>query len=129
MDQDQAFAKIFNVFATECPSRASFEHIFSRWGLLTLAKLTEKPIRFGALRRAISGISEKMLSQTLQALEAEGLVQRDEWPGLPPHVEYRLTPSGSKISEKVGELIQALYVELGKAMLSKSDLPMEFKNS
>ena len=105
-------APTYNVFIAKCPSREAFEHIFSRWGLLTLGKLSGEPIRFNALRREIDGISEKMLSQTLRILEEEGFVLRKEWSGLPPKVEYRLSEAGLRLSKKVQELIQCFYGEL-----------------
>ncbi|MGL1890893.1 MAG: helix-turn-helix transcriptional regulator [Spirochaetaceae bacterium] len=106
-------SKPYNVFASRCPSRKTFENIFSRWGILVLVKLSEGPIRFGALRREIDGISEKMLSQTLKHLELEGLVNRKEWDEKPPRVEYSLTKPGIKLSKTMFQALQDLYEELG----------------
>lgn len=99
----------FDVFDGKCPSREVLEHVTSRWGSLTLAALSPEPARFGELRRCVDGVSEKMLSQTLKALEADGLVDRDVQSNLPPHVEYRLTPSGEKVAAAVKDLIVSLY--------------------
>ena len=55
----------FDVFSPRCPSRQTLETVTGRWGSLTLAALADGPLRFGALRRGVAGISEKMLSQTL----------------------------------------------------------------
>jgi len=99
----------FDVMVTGCPSRAVMEHVTSRWGALALAALTSEPARFGELRRCIDGISEKMLSQTLKALEADGLVERRVQSTLPPHVDYALTPAGDKVAVAVKELIAAVY--------------------
>jgi DNA-binding HxlR family transcriptional regulator len=85
------------------------EHVTSRWGSLTLAALSPEPARFGELRRCVDGVSEKMLSQTLKALEADGLVDRHVHSTLPPHVEYRLTPAGEKVAAAVKDLILSLY--------------------
>lgn len=104
----------FDIFAPQCPSRRAFDHIFSRWGILVLARLTGNPMRFGELRRAIGGISEKMLSQTLKVLEREGLLDRQEWDEKPPRVEYSLTASGERISESIGSVIRNLYRELAE---------------
>jgi DNA-binding HxlR family transcriptional regulator len=102
----------YDVFEPLCPSRRAFERIFSRWGILVLARLTEKPTRFGAIKRAIGGISERMLAQTLKALEEEGLVDRREWNEKPPRVEYSLTRSGAKLSHGIKKVIVDLYAEL-----------------
>jgi len=102
----------FDVFSPDCPSRHAFEQIFSRWGILTLARLTDEPVRFGTLRRAIGGISEKMLAQTLKVLEEQGLVSRQEWDEKPPRVEYNLTAAGQRIAQSIGGVIAELYAEL-----------------
>jgi DNA-binding HxlR family transcriptional regulator len=99
----------FDVLAEGCPSRAVLEHVTSRWGALTLAALTTEPARFGELRRCIDGISEKMLSQTLKSLEADGLVDRRVQSSLPPHVDYALTPAGEKVAQAVQVLIRSVY--------------------
>jgi len=102
----------YDVFNPDCPSRHAFDQIFSRWGILTLSRLTTEPVRFGALRRAIGGISERMLAQTLKVLEEEGLVLREEWEEKPPRVEYRLTEAGNRIAASLLGVIQELYSQL-----------------
>ncbi|SHK69404.1 transcriptional regulator, HxlR family [Pseudonocardia thermophila] len=94
-----------DVFDSDCPSRAVLDHVTSKWAVLVLAALTEGPARFSALRRRISGVSEKMLSQTLRTLEADGFVHREVAPTTPPQVTYRLTPLGEGIAERVTGLV------------------------
>ncbi len=84
----------FDVFSRRCPSRSTLEHATGRWGSLTLGALYEEGLRFNELRRRVDGVSEKMLSQTLHALERDGLVLREAQPVNPPRVDYELTPSG-----------------------------------
>jgi len=60
-----------NVFAAGCASRVVLDHITSKWGVLVIVALSENSLRWGELRRGIEGISEKMLAQTLRALEAD----------------------------------------------------------
>lgn len=84
-----------------CPSRGILEHVTSRWAVLILAALLDHTYRFSALRRTVGGVSEKMLAQTLQALERDGFVLRDAKPVIPPHVEYSLTPLGREAAEQV----------------------------
>lgn len=96
----------FDVFARDCPSRDTLEHVTGRWGGLTLGALYEDTLRFNQLRRRVDGVSEKMLSRTLQALERDGLVIRDARPTSPPHVEYRLTPFGRETAGRLLALIE-----------------------
>ncbi|WP_405587285.1 winged helix-turn-helix transcriptional regulator [Streptomyces sp. NBC_01092] len=92
-----------------CPHRLVLEHVTSRWGVLVLIQLQERPFRFSELRRAIGRVSEKMLTQTLQILERDGLVHRDAKPVIPPRVDYSLTDLGREAAEQVRAL--ALWTE------------------
>lgn len=87
-----------------CPYRLVLEHVTSRWGVLVLIELLERPYRFSELRRAIGRVSEKMLTQTLQTLERDGLVNRDAQPVIPPRVDYSLTDLGREAAEQVRAL-------------------------
>jgi DNA-binding HxlR family transcriptional regulator len=98
----------YNVFAKACPSRGTLEHVTGRWGALTLGALSEGSLRFNELRRRVDGVSEKMLSQTLQALERDGLVHREAQPTNPPRVDYELTPLGRGVAERLIGLIEFL---------------------
>ncbi|MET0268678.1 MAG: helix-turn-helix domain-containing protein [Duganella sp.] len=93
------------VLAAECPSRAVLGHITSRWGTLVLIVLLERTHRFSELRRAIGGVSEKMLAQTLDALAYDGLVLRVAQQVVPPHVEYSLTPLGREAALRLETLV------------------------
>ncbi|MFE1549381.1 winged helix-turn-helix transcriptional regulator [Streptomyces sp. NPDC058718] len=96
----------YDVFARACPSRGTLEHVTGRWGSLTLGALYDGTFRFNELRRRVDGVSEKMLSQTLHALERDGLVHREAQPTNPPRVDYRLTPLGREIAERLIGLIE-----------------------
>jgi DNA-binding HxlR family transcriptional regulator len=87
-----------------CPHRLVLEHVTSRWGVLVLIELLNRPYRFSELRRAIGRVSEKMLTQTLQTLERDGLVHRDAKPVIPPRVDYSLTDLGREAAEQVRAL-------------------------
>lgn len=97
---------VADVFARACSSRGILEHLTGRWGTLALAALAEGPFRFNALRRKVDGVSEKMLAQTLQALERDGFVHREAQPTIPPRVEYSLTPSGIEVAARLRDLIE-----------------------
>ncbi|WP_405907118.1 helix-turn-helix domain-containing protein [Streptomyces sp. NBC_00828] len=87
-----------------CPHRLVLEHVTSRWGVLVLIELNERSYRFSELRRAIGRVSEKMLTQTLQTLERDGLVHRDAKPVIPPRVDYSLTDLGHEAAQLVSAL-------------------------
>ncbi|MFE6484875.1 winged helix-turn-helix transcriptional regulator [Streptomyces sp. NPDC057757] len=87
-----------------CPYRLVLEHVTSRWGVLVLIELNERSYRFSELRRAIGRVSEKMLTQTLQTLERDGLVHRDAKPVIPPRVDYSLTDLGREAAGLVSAL-------------------------
>jgi DNA-binding HxlR family transcriptional regulator len=76
-----------------------------RWRTVILARLKEGMHRYGELRRSVPGISEKMLSQRLRELEADGLIARRDLDRVPPHVEYELTEEGRSLAP----VLQALY--------------------
>lgn len=88
-----------------CPSRVVLEHITSRWGVLVLSALETRTHRFSELRRHVGGVSEKMLAQTLRALEHDGLVNRHAFAEIPPRVEYTLTQRGNAAAGLVGQLV------------------------
>ena len=101
-----------NLFAAACPSREVLKHVTSRWGVLLLVALMAGTHRFSDLRRKIGGVSEKMLAQTLQWLEADGFVLRVSYPVVPPHVEYSLTPLGEEVALRVRDLADWIEVKL-----------------
>ena len=116
--------KIFpsGIFPSACPSRVLLDHITSKWGVLVLVSLTGRTLRWGELRRRVEGISEKMLAQTLQTLERDGLVHREARPVIPPHVEYRLTDLGADLLERLLPLV-IWAVEHGPEIVARWDEP------
>lgn len=109
-----------NVLAKECPSRGILQDVTSRWGVLILFSLLAGTHRFSELRNKITGVSEKMLSQTLQALEADGFVLRTAHPVIPPHVEYQLTESGIEVARRVEELVNWIELNIADILHSQS---------
>ena len=107
-----------NLMESDCPSRAVLRHLTSRWGVLVLIVLQSGTHRFSDLRRKIGGVSERMLAQTLQALEVDGMVLRKAFQVVPPHVEYRLTPLGEEAAEKVR--ILADWIELSLPRIAEN---------
>jgi DNA-binding HxlR family transcriptional regulator len=93
-----------NVLDQNCESRQALDRIADKWTCLIVYALLDGPRRHGELRRAIGGISQKMLTQTLRSLEGDGLVRRTVIATIPPHVEYALTPLG----ETLGAPLEAI---------------------
>jgi DNA-binding HxlR family transcriptional regulator len=83
-----------SVLEPQCPSRLVLERIADKWTALVIQILARGTMRYAELQRAIGGISQKMLTQTLRSLERDGLVQRTVHPVVPPKVEYSLTRLG-----------------------------------
>jgi DNA-binding HxlR family transcriptional regulator len=81
----------------ECPVKATVDVIGGKWKPLILRELKDGPRRFGILRRAISGMRHKVLTEQLKQLEAEGIVSRTEHPGVLPHTEYKLSEYGETL--------------------------------
>jgi DNA-binding HxlR family transcriptional regulator len=110
---------VFDVFARNCTSRETMEHATGRWGTLALVALLDGTTRFNALRRRVDGISEKMLSQTLHALERDGLVLREARPTIPPHVEYSLTGLGTDVAKQLHVLVELLESRMPEVMAAR----------
>jgi len=110
-----------DVFARACSSRHLLADVTGKWGVLALAALNEGTYRFNALRRRVDGVSEKMLAQTLQALQRDGLVHREVQAAIPPRVEYSLTPSGRRIAVKLQQLIDVLEAEMPAVRAARAE--------
>jgi DNA-binding HxlR family transcriptional regulator len=93
-----------DIFQANCFSRQVLELIADQWTPLVTYALEEGTMRFGQLLKRIDGISKKMLTQTLRAMERNGLVQRVVYPVVPPVVEYSLTPLGQTLIEPMKAL-------------------------
>ena len=91
-------------FRDDCPAREVLHHVSNRWGGLVLGALLDRDMRYSEIRTRVGGISEKMLAQTLDVLERDGLIVRTSHPVVPPHVEYSLTASGRALAERLVDL-------------------------
>ncbi|MEU9384268.1 helix-turn-helix domain-containing protein [Streptomyces sp. NPDC048279] len=109
----------YDAFARACPSRSTLEHVMGRWGGLTLSALHEGSFRFNELRRRVDGVSEKMLSQTLQALERDGLVHREAQPTNPPRVDYELTPLGREVADRLLSVVHFVESRMDEVLAAR----------
>lgn len=112
-----------DLFAEQCPSREVLKHVTSRWGVLILVALLDGTQRFSDLRRKVNGVSERMLAQTLQWLEGDGFVLRTAYPVVPPHVDYRLTPLGLEVAQRVQVLADWIEDKLPQIMAAQAGRP------
>ncbi|WP_457113149.1 winged helix-turn-helix transcriptional regulator [Marmoricola sp. URHA0025 HA25] len=95
-----------SVFARDCASRVVLDRIGDRWTVLIVVALSDGRLRFSQLRAVIEGITPKVLTQTLRALERDGLVTRTVFAEVPPRVEYELTDLGRDLCAPI-EAIRA----------------------
>ena len=91
-------------YQRDCPSRRLLDRIGDRWTVLIVGALSEGEARFSVLLRRIDGISQKMLTQTLRAMERDGLVIRTVTPDVPVKVEYELSAAGRTLTEPLKAL-------------------------
>jgi DNA-binding HxlR family transcriptional regulator len=92
----------------DCEFREMLDRVGDKWSLLVIAMLEQNPTqraRFSELKRAIPGISQRMLTATLRSLERDGLLIREVFPEVPPRVEYELTALGRRFMEPVRALV------------------------
>ena len=93
-----------DVYSAKCPTRQVLDHIAGKWTVLVVDALLEGTMRYTDLSRRIEGVSQKMLTQTLRGLEADGFVTRTMHPTIPPRVDYDLTELGRSLSEPITAL-------------------------
>lgn len=111
-----------DVLQPACPSRQVLQHLTSRWGLLILIALQNGgTLRFSQLRRALGDVSERMLAQTLQVLESDGMVRRVAHDVVPPHVDYSLTPFGHVAAEKLADLAHWIEGNLADILAARCE--------
>ena len=98
--------EIRNALYPNCPIRNVLSRVGDKWSMLILFTLENHPtIRFKELQRNIPDISQNMLTATLKALEADGLINREVFPEVPPRVEYALTEKGKSLLPLIDNLL------------------------
>jgi DNA-binding HxlR family transcriptional regulator len=118
------------LFAVGCPSRPILDQIADKWSMMVLA-VVQQPTRFNEIKRRLSGVTQRVLTQTLRRLERNGMITRRVLPTSPIGVEYALTPLGQSLLEPFGALydwtidnadtIRAAQVEYDAASASAHD--------
>lgn len=88
----------YDAFLRSCPTNQLLGRLSDKWVSLVVAALAAGPLRYSDLGRRIAGVSPKMLTQTLRALERDGIISRTVTPSVPVRVDYALTPLGDSLA-------------------------------
>ena len=105
-----------------CPSRDLLDRIGDKWTVLVLGELARHgACRFTQLRRQVAGVSEKMLTQTLRALERDGLIRRTVYPEVPVRVEYELTALGQTLRDPLRALTDWSVRHVGDVLAAREE--------
>ena len=93
-------------YSRNCPSRPLLKSLGDLWTVLVIGALhhADRPQRFKEISVQVDGISTKMLTQTLRGLERDGLLERHQYPEIPPRVTYELTDSGKGLAEALAQV-------------------------
>lgn len=100
--------------------RDVLDSIADKWTLVVLDELEERTMRFSELQRAVGGVSQKVLTQTLREMERNGFVQRAVYPEVPPRVEYTLTPMGRELGEAICGVWRWTGANYGKVVAARA---------
>jgi len=107
--------------------REVLDRVGDKWSVLVVARLTGGRQRFSELRRSIEGISQRMLTHTLKALERDGLVTRTVFPTIPPKVEYELTDLGRTLLVPITALAE--WAELNRPIIHAAQTKYDAKQA
>jgi DNA-binding HxlR family transcriptional regulator len=102
----------WNMMNAACPTRQVLDRIADKWTMLVIVALQDGTLRFSELRRHVDGITQKMLTQTLRALERDGMVEREVIPTVPVTVRYTLTPLGHSLADAVSVIRAWAYANM-----------------
>lgn len=102
MQESSHQERLMDTYSDVCQA---LDFIADKWATLVIAALSEGTCRYGAIKRRIGNISDKMLAQTLRKLEDKNLITRTTYPVVPPHVDYALTPLGESLVEPLSMLV------------------------
>ncbi|PKH43574.1 transcriptional regulator, HxlR family [Nocardioides alpinus] len=110
-----------DAFDPDCPTRVVLDRIGDKWTALVIGSLEDGPLRFSVLRARIGGVAPKVLTQTLRAMERDGLLTRTVHAQVPPRVDYELTPLGASLTGPIATLTDWAETHLGAILASRGD--------
>ena len=103
----------YDVLNPKCPTQQVLDRVASKWTMLVILALGHDRLHYAQLQRRVRGVTKKMLTQTLRALERDGLVRRQVHATVPPQTEYELTPLGHGLAEVVAVVRGWAYQNVG----------------
>jgi DNA-binding HxlR family transcriptional regulator len=118
-----------DAYSAKCPTRQVLDHISGKWTILVVDALLEGTMRYTDVSRRIEGVSQKMLTQTLRRLEADGFVTRTVYPTIPPRVEYDLTELGRSLAEPITALRQWTEAHINEIARARDRIAARAKES
>lgn len=110
-----------NAFDPNCPTRVVLDRIGDKWTVLVIGALADGPLRFTALRHRVGGVAPKVLTQTLRAMERDGLVTRTVFAQVPPRVDYALTELGVSLGGPIAVLTDWAEAHVGRIVAARDD--------
>lgn len=119
----------WDVMVATCPSRTSLAKIANKWTAMIVIALSDGPLRFGALREAVDGISGKVLTETLRDLERDGIVSRTMYNEMPPRVEYELTTLGQTLRQPLTALGRWAEAHIAAVLRARDDYDQRTRSS
>jgi DNA-binding HxlR family transcriptional regulator len=108
-----------DAFDPNCPTRLVLDRIGDRWTVLIVVGLRDGPRRFTELRKLVNGVTPKVLTQTLRAMERDGLVTREVFAEVPPRVEYTLTPLGMSLQTPIQAIVDWAEANVGQFVAAR----------
>ena len=108
-----------NMFDPDCPTRVLLDRIGDKWTVLVVISLSGGTLRFSELRERVGGVAAKVLTQTLRALERDGIIRRTVYAEVPPRVEYSLTALGRSLVEPIGVLQDWAEGHVGRVLQAR----------
>ncbi|WP_216918071.1 winged helix-turn-helix transcriptional regulator [Nocardia noduli] len=115
---------VADVYSAKCPTRQVLDHIAGKWTILVIDALLEGTMRYTELSRRIEGVSQKMLTQTLRSLEADGFITRTLHPTIPPRVDYSLTDLGRSLAEPITALRRWTEAHINEIERARAQISM-----
>jgi DNA-binding HxlR family transcriptional regulator len=108
-----------NAFDPDCPTRVVLDRIGDKWTVLVIGSLEDGSLRFSELRARIGGVAPKVLTQTLRAMERDGLLTRTVHAQVPPRVDYELTPLGASLTGPIATLTDWAETHLSRILTAR----------
>ena len=110
-----------DAFDPDCPTRVVLDRIGDKWTVLVIGALVDGPLRFTALRQRVGGVAPKVLTQTLRAMERDGLLTRTVFAQVPPRVDYALTDLGVSLGGPIAVLTDWAEAHVGQIVAARDD--------